>query len=276
MTRLCSLVVVICTLVLVGAGPARAQNQAAQKGGGTTYEGVVVSSTRSTLVIRTSDGQYHVFVLDRNTTRPSQIPLQSTVTVTGASLAPDQPATASLVRVTAEAPKLEPGAPTPPADPIPQSVRDAEDTIKSQARRFKLGVRAGLALDPELVVIGGQTQLGPFFRSDVFFRPSLELGFGEVTTLVSFNADVIYRLPVTGQTGKWAMFIGGGPGFDFSKLGFSGEGEEEEDDFTFDDLEFDGGLNVVIGLQSRGGMFLELRSTAYSKPHLRFVVGYNF
>ena len=35
-------------------------------------------------------------------------------------------------------------------------------------------------------------------------------------------------------------------------------------------------LNLLLGIQSRGGMFLELRGTAYSQPHIRFVVGYNF
>ena len=73
-----------------------------------------------------------------------------------------------------------------------------------------------------------------------------------------------------------SIFLGGGPGFDFSKLGFTSEGEEDEDDFDFSDLEIDGGLNLVIGLQSRSGLFLELRGTAYSKPSMRFVVGYNF
>ena len=272
MNRLCAFAVVVLATMWLAVSPVFAQNQPA--GGGTTHEGVVVSSTRSTLVVRTSQGTYELFVLDRNTTRPPQIPLQSTVSVTGTRSAPDQPYTAQSVRVTAD----PPAAGSPPADvePVPQAVRNMESTIQRQARRFKLGVRTGMALDPELVLVGGQVQLGPFFRSDVFFRPSLELGFGEVTTLVSFNADVIYRLPVTAQTGKWSMFVGGGPGFDFSKLGFESEGEEDEDDFSFDDLEFDGGLNVVIGLQSRNGMFLELRSTAYSKPHLRFVVGYNF
>ena len=276
MNRLCTLAVAVLATSCLAVSPVFAQNQPAAAGAGTTHEGVVVSSTRSTLVVRTAQGTYELFVLDRNTTRPPQIPLQSTVSVTGTRSAPDQPYTAQSVRVTAEPPAA--GSPPDAAttEAVPQSVRAMESSIQRQARRFKLGVRTGLALDPELVLVGGQVQLGPFFRSDVFFRPSLELGFGEVTTLVSFNADVIYRLPVTAQTGKWAMFVGGGPGFDFSKLGFESEGEEDEDDFSFDDLEFDGGLNVVIGLQSRGGMFLELRSTAYSTPSLRFVVGFNF
>jgi len=68
----------------------------------------------------------------------------------------------------------------------------------------------------------------------------------------------------------------GWPGVRFSKLGFTSESEEKEDDFDFSDLEFDGGLNLVIGLQSRSGMFLELRGTAYSKPSMRFIVRYNF
>ena len=106
-----------------------------------------------------------------------------------------------------------------------------------------------------------------------------------LTTLVALNLDVQYRLPVTQQTGKWGIFIGGGPAFNFSKRSFTEEGVDSEessdgttstDRFSFSDLDFDSGFNVVIGIESRGGMFLELRSTAYSTPHIRFVIGFNF
>ena len=100
----------------------------------------------------------------------------------------------------------------------------------------------------------------------------MELGFGEVTTLIALNFEGIYRLPVTAQQGRWAVYAGGGPALNFSKLGFSDE-ELEED---FDDFDMDVGVNVFLGMQSRNGMFLEMKGTAYSTPHLRFQIGYNF
>ena len=40
-------------------------------------------------------------------------------------------------------------------------------------------------------------QVGPFFNENVWARPNIELGFGEVTTLVAINFEGIYRIPVT-------------------------------------------------------------------------------
>jgi hypothetical protein len=245
--------------------------------------GVVRSATRTTLVIRADDGHYELYVLDANTTRPEKLPEGASVAVTSKTTAPDQPPTAVTVRLTAPLPEpppagQKPSSPPPPelAEPIPQSVRSLEEDIKRQTKRFHIGARAGMALDPELVMFGAQAQFGPFFTNDVAVVPSLELGFGELTTLVDINIDIQYRLPVTQQTGKWGLFVGGGPGFNFSKQSFTEPGAPEEDRFNFSDLTFDSGLNVVIGLQSRSGLFLELRSTAYSTPHIRFSIGYNF
>jgi len=36
------------------------------------------------------------------------------------------------------------------------------------------------------------------------------------------------------------------------------------------------GFNFLLGIQQREGMFLELKSSAYSLPTIRFIVGYNF
>jgi hypothetical protein len=288
MIRLITRVLVGSLLVSALATPVLAeppeQGQAAA-GNRTTTTGTVVSVTRSTLLIRTADGMYHVYVLDSSTTRPATIPQRATVSVesTPASAADQAPA-AVVVRVTAPPPPPtkpgEPGAPTTQAadEPVPVAVRQLEDSIKQSAKRYHIGMRGGFALDPELVMLGAQAQFGPFFNG-VAFQPSLEFGFGEITTLIALNLDAMYRLPGASPTSRWSTFVGGGPGFNFSKRSFSTEGEdveEEEDRFSFSDLTADTGFNLFIGVQSRGGLFIELRATAYSSPHMRLTFGYNF
>jgi hypothetical protein len=285
----------LLTLVLVGsllagtlASPALAEprepDQAAA-GNQTTTTGTVVSVTRSTLLIRTADGMYHVYVIDASTTKPNTIPLRATVSVQSTpAAAADQAPAATLVRVTAPPPPPskpgEPGAPATQAadEPVPVAVRQLEDSIKQSAKRYHIGIRGGFALDPELVMFGAQAQFGPFFNG-VAFQPSLEFGFGEITTLIAVNLDAMYRLAAASPTSRWSTFVGGGPGFNFSKRSFSTEGEDVEDEsdrFSFSDLTADTGFNLFVGLQNRSGMFIELRATAYSSPHMRLTFGYNF
>ncbi len=125
-------------------------------------------------------------------------------------------------------------------------------------------------------MLGAQGLFGPFFNENVLARPNLELGFGEVTDLIGMNFDAMYRLPITQRSGRWSMFLGAGPSLNFVKLGFSGDNVDQDEDFSFDDFDLDVGLNIFAGFQSRQGMFLELKSTVYAAPGMRFVVGYSF
>jgi hypothetical protein len=65
-------------------------------------------------------------------------------------------------------------------------------------------------------------------------------------------------------------------------MGFSREGDidpsdpQTDEDFSFDDFDLDVGLNILAGVQSRGGMFMELKTTVYANPGMRFVIGTNF
>jgi hypothetical protein len=258
-------------LVLVDVTSAAAQPAA----GAQTTMGTVISSTRTTLVLRTDTGDYRLFELNPNTTRPAQIPVGATASVTAP--APDSTgvAVATQVRVTAP-PAPKPAAGAPQDEPVPPGVRQLERSIQRQTSRYRLGVRAGAALDPELVMIGVQGLIGPFFNENVWARPNLELGFGEVTDMIALNFEAVYRVPVTERGGRWSMFFGAGPAMNFVKLGFDREGEDADDDFSFDDFDLEMGLNLLAGVQSRGGMFLELKATAYAQPSLRFVVGTTF
>jgi len=137
-------------------------------------------------------------------------------------------------------------------------------------------VSTGATLDQELFSLGAHTQIGPFFGQNVWARPNIELGFGEVTTLVALNFEAIYRLPVTQREGTWTVFFGGGPSFNFIDQGFEDATGDDVEATRFDEFSFDTGFNLLMGVQSRSGLFLEMKSGAYSAPHIRFLVGYSF
>lgn len=262
-------------------------------------EGAVVSVTRATMVVRTGDGSYKLFEIDGDTARPQRIAVGSLVAVISESKSDrDVPPLAHVIRVvappppapapssTAETPVGTTGTtPTPPAphteqptdnEAVPQSVRQAEHTLQRQVSRYHVGVRAGATLDPELVMIGGQGQIGPFFGENFWARPNLEFGIGEVTDLVALNFEGLYRVPVAERRSRWQVYGGGGIGLNFEKKGFSASDQGSTSDVNFDDFVFTTSLNLVFGLQARTGLFMELRTMVYGSPHAHFVVGYSF
>lgn len=252
--------------VLATSVPARAQDDS-------TFEGTVASSSRNTVTVQGAGGQYRLFVLERNTRRPGTIPVGARVRV--ASSAGDDPSFRVADEITIlDTPASQAKASTTPV--VPLEVRRLAEQIERQVRRYQVGVRAGVALDPELVLIGVHAQLGPFFNQNVYFRPNVEFGFGEVTAMFSLNPEVIYRLPVSARQGRWTAYVGLGPGFNFLHQNF--EREEGDSRIDFGDFKSDVGLNILGGIRHRGGMFTELKTTVYSDPSptLRLIVGYNF
>jgi hypothetical protein len=160
---------------------------------------------------------------------------------------------------------------------VPPEVRRLERDIERQARRYQLGVRAGVGLDPELLMLGVHAQVGPFFNSDIFLRPNVEFGFGEVTALFGLNLEAIYRLPITSRQGRWTSYVGAGPGFNFLHQNFD-KTTNSGKRIDFGNFHSDTGLNILGGLRYRSGTFMELKTSVYtdSAPTLRFIVGYNF
>ena len=169
--------VIACALLPVSAlsqettSPSQRQNE-------NTIEGTVVSSTRDTLVVKTEDNQFQLFTFDRDTVKPRSLPAHSRVRVVSTPGEEAGVRLASNVTILEAAPSA-PGTAPAQAQPIPPEVRGLERDIKRQARRWRLGVRAGAALDPELILFGVHSQLGPIFHHDVFFRPNAEFAFGE-------------------------------------------------------------------------------------------------
>ena len=245
---------------------AQAQNES-------TIEGTVASSTRQTFVVRTPDNQFHLFTFNRYTDKPQSLPVGTRVRVESRPGGETGSRLATKVTALEAAPKDQQRAAGTEAAPIPESVRNVESNIKSEARRWRLGVRAGAAFDPELFMFGVHSQIGPIFSSRVFFRPSAEFDFGEVTDLIALNLEAIYRFPRSSERRDWSPYVGAGPALTFIHQSF-----QAGRDINFGNFDFDAGFNILAGMQSRRGTFVEAKTSLWSQPApvFRLIVGYNF
>jgi hypothetical protein len=168
--------------------------------------------------------------------------------------------------------------------PIGQSTADRAERT---AKRFGVGVQGGVGLDPELVDVGAYMTFGPIFKPEVSFRPGLELGAGELTTLFAINLDVLYMLEGSVGDKSWTPYLGAGPTFGLSHRGFStdnvdnvtvpdGVSTGDRGRFDFSDTSFNGGMNFIAGVRKRNGVFLEMKATAWGVSNIRLLVGFNF
>ena len=239
-------------------------------------EGTVVSSSRETLVIRTSNNQFRLFVLDRYTVRPPTLTPGTRVRVASKPTDEADVRLATNITMPEEVPPGQPAAAPEQAAP-PREVRDLERDIQKPVRRWRLGVRAGAALDPELFLFGVHSQIGPFFHRDISFRPNAEFAFGEVTDVIAMNLEAVYRLPISSRQGRWSAYFGAGPALNFINQDFE-RSKGESSGVSFSDFTYDTGFNVLTGLQFRKGTFFELKTSLWSKPAptLRLIFGYTF
>jgi hypothetical protein len=240
-----------------------------------TVEGYVVSTSRETLVVRTDDNQFQLFTYERPSVRPSSLPQGTRVRVTAGTADENGTRAASNVEVVGgnsgrTGTSTDKGAQTAP---VPQQVRDLEGDIRREAKRWRLGVRAGAAFDPELFMFGVHSQIGPIFHPRVQFRPNAEFAFGEVTDLIALNLEAIYRFSSASHIRNWTPYVGAGPALIFIHQNF-----EQGRDIDFGNFDYETGFNVLVGAQSRRGAFVELKTSLYSgpAPKLRLIVGYTF
>jgi len=159
------------------------------------------------------------------------------------------------------------------AAPPPEKVRDVESDIKREARRWRLGVRAGAAFNPELFLFGVQSQIGPIFHPRVQFRPNAEFAFGEVTDLIALNLEGVYRFSADYRKNNWLPYVGAGPALVFIHQNF-----EKGREIDFGNFDYETGFNVLVGAQNRRGTFFEMKTSLYSgpAPKLRFIIGHTF
>jgi hypothetical protein len=270
------IVLIICLSVVTFATVLSANGQQETQSAQTnTVEGTVASMSRSTLVVRTDDNQFVLFTYDQGA-RPRSLVTGARVRVTAGPADENGTRSASNVTVLSPASGSDTAATTDKgaqAAPVPAKVRDVESDIKRESRRWRLGVRAGAAFDPELFMFGVQSQMGPIFHPRVLFRPNAEFAFGEVTDLVAVNLEAIYRFSSANRRGNWTPYVGAGPALIFLHQNF-----ERGRDIDFGNFDYDTGFNILAGMQSRRGTFAELKTSLYSgaAPKLRVIIGYNF
>lgn len=159
-----------------------------------------------------------------------------------------------------------------------QANAQTPDAVEDFVERFRIGVEGGVGFDPELIIFGAHGAFAPIFHPRVEFRPGIEFGIGEVTTTLGINLDVLYR--VRGSQGRWRPYFGAGPNFALSHQGFDVIDDDDVDDetnrFDFSDTDFETGFNFIAGAHSVGGMFFEMKATAYGVTNVRFLVGFDF
>ena len=176
---------------------------------------------------------------------------------------------------------------------VPAGVQSAANDTEEAVRRFGIGAEAGVGLDPELIMFGAHGTFGPILSPRVSFRPGIEFGVGEVTTLFGINLDVLYSLPGATTRGGWAPYVGAGPNFTLSHQGFETDQTDKvttetttgttaattttdtRNRFNFSDTDFSSGFNFIAGAR-RGRGFLEMKATAYGVSNIRLLAGFNF
>ena len=157
-----------------------------------------------------------------------------------------------------------------------------EELISDLRRNAALGFRVGVALDPEMMLIGAHAEFATGV-TNFLFRPNIEFGLGEVTAEYAANVEGVYKMPFTRQSGSqlevWHVYFGGGPSItvfnqEFRERDFN---ESSEGDlFTFDDRDTNLGFNVLVGLSKANGFFAEMKGGAYGNPAIRVLVGFTF
>ena len=122
------------------------------------------------------------------------------------------------------------------------------------------GFRGGISVDPDQFYFGGHLETSPLVDR-LHFRPNVEVGFGDDIMLIAANMEFVYKFP---SRGDWGLYVGGGPALNV---------------YTFDDVddsETEGGLNLLVGVETQRGLFFEFKVGAIDSPDFKFGVGWTF
>jgi hypothetical protein len=130
----------------------------------------------------------------------------------------------------------------------------------------RAGARAGVSSDPTQFYFGGHLETRPLVEH-LSFRPNVEIGLGDDSTLVAFNFEFVYGIPLPDRS-PWRVYLGGGPALNIRSFWDSSP--------RGDGADTGGGFNVLVGLEHRDGFFGEVKVGAIDSPSFKFAVGYNF
>lgn len=137
-------------------------------------------------------------------------------------------------------------------------------SASSVAAQQGAGVRAGVAADPSQFYFGGHYWSEPIVES-LRFQPNVEVGIGDDLTLIAANIEFAWWIPL--PRSAWNVYLGGGPALNVYSY------DEDRRPRGADDTDVKGGLNFLVGLASRQGLFFEMKVGAIDSPGFKFGVG---
>jgi hypothetical protein len=271
-------------LLLLGAAlaaPAAAQTPpATDSTQGTSnarrVEGTVVSVRRGSFTLRTAAGGYRVFEIGPTTVPARPLKVGMRVAVVADEEDADVPVAVAVAILADEAPSTSgPAAAAATGDPVPREVRVLESQVERQLRRYNAGIVGGVSVQPELIMVGGHATFERVFRRAVSVRPGVQLGFGELTTLLTVDLDVLYAFPGGTRAARWAPYVGAGPTIGFGHRSLEGE-DDDGTRFDFGDFDAEHGFNFIVGMRNRSGAFFEMKATAGGFSDVRLLAGVTF
>lgn len=114
---------------------------------------------------------------------------------------------------------------------------------------FNLGARAGISVNPDQFVIGGQATIGSLLpRIDLV--PSLDVGFGNDLSLTALNLDLQFNLPSLPEVSP-NIYVGAGP--------------------TITRADYDkGGSDTKVGISLVAGLRIPMAGISYYNLETRF------
>jgi hypothetical protein len=125
------------------------------------------------------------------------------------------------------------------------------------------GIRGGISVDPDQFYFGGHLETPPLVER-LYFRPNVEVGFGDDLTLIAANMEFVYKFRISPA---WDLYAGGGPALNVFM--FDGDGD--------DDSQTEAGLNFLFGVEQSNGLFFEFKIGAIDdSPDFKFGVGYTW
>jgi hypothetical protein len=129
----------------------------------------------------------------------------------------------------------------------------------STASAQTVGVRVGASADPDQFYFGAHFETRPLVDR-LRFRPNIELGVGDHVTTTALNFEFAYHFPEVNA--GWHFYGGAGPALNFYKQ--NGDSNAE------------GGFNVLLGVEHRGGLYFEIKAGAIDSPNFKIGFGYIF
>jgi hypothetical protein len=121
------------------------------------------------------------------------------------------------------------------------------------------GIRGGISVDPDQFYFGGHFETAPLI-DHLYFRPNLEVGFGDDLVLLAANMEFVYKFTTRRA---WNLYAGAGPALN---VYMPDEGESDTD----------AGLNILVGVEQSRGLFFEFKIGAIDSPDFKFGVGWTF